>query len=163
VQESQIQEPVQVSTSSLKSTFALWTHLATMVNSWVLYALGVEPDWSSDIRRRIQDSSYIQEQYVLTHCSLSSEQSLQTQSHSLIHASNSDSAGDAFLCDSHSSGPVLDTGSLPQGLEKMPSPEQRSSLSRWADPAWQQNLSAETPDNGARKARLTNSLRLLLE
>ncbi|KAM4551656.1 von Willebrand factor A domain-containing protein 5B2 [Odontesthes bonariensis] len=112
---------------------------------------GVELDWSSDIRRRIQESSYIQEQYVLTHCSLSSERSLQTQSHSLIHASNSDSAGDAFLCDSHSSGPVLDTGSLPQGLEKMPPPEQRSSLSRWADPAWQHDLSAETPDNGERK------------
>ncbi|XP_028283907.1 von Willebrand factor A domain-containing protein 5B1 [Parambassis ranga] len=113
---------------------------------------GVEMDWSSDVRRRIQESSYIQEQYVLTRCSLSSERSLQTQSHSHIHASNSDSAGRAFLPDSHSSGPVLDTGSLPQGLEKMPPLEQRSSLSRWADSAWQQNLSAETSDNGTKKS-----------
>ncbi|XP_041848064.1 von Willebrand factor A domain-containing protein 5B1 isoform X2 [Melanotaenia boesemani] len=112
---------------------------------------GVELDMSSDIRRRIQESSYIQEQYVLTHCSLSSERSLQTQSQSHVHVSNSDSAGGTFLSDSHCSGPVLDTGSLPQGLEKMAPPEQRSSLSRWADPAWQQNLSAETPDNDARK------------
>ncbi|XP_031710850.1 von Willebrand factor A domain-containing protein 5B1 isoform X1 [Anarrhichthys ocellatus] len=112
-------------------------------------------DWSSDVRRRIQESSYIQEQYVLTRCSLSSERSLQTQSHSHIHASsNSDSAGGVFLPDPHSSGSVLDTGSLPQGLEKMPPPEQRSSLSRWADSAWQQNLSTETPDNGAEKSEL---------
>ncbi|XP_056246961.1 von Willebrand factor A domain-containing protein 5B2 isoform X4 [Seriola aureovittata] len=113
---------------------------------------GVELDWSNDVRRRIQESSYIQEQYVLTRCSLSSERSLQTQSHSHIHASsNSDSAGGAFLPDPHSSSSVLDTGSLPQGLEKMPPPEQRSSLSRWADSAWPQNLSAEMPDNGSKK------------
>ncbi|XP_037643006.1 von Willebrand factor A domain-containing protein 5B1 isoform X1 [Sebastes umbrosus] len=113
---------------------------------------GVEVDKSSDVRRRIQESSYIQEQYVLTRCSLSSERSLQTQSISHIHvSSNSDSAGGVFLPDPHSSGSVLDTGSLPQGLEKLPPPEQRSSLSRWADSAWQQNLSAETPDNGAEK------------
>ncbi|XP_054452706.1 von Willebrand factor A domain-containing protein 5B1 [Anoplopoma fimbria] len=116
---------------------------------------GVELDWSSDVRRRIQESSYIQEQYVLTRCSLSSERSLQTQSHSHIHASsNSDSAGGVFLPDPHSSGSMLDTGSLPQGLEKMPPPEQRPSLSRWADSAWQQNLSAEIPDNGAEKSGL---------
>ncbi|XP_014328160.2 von Willebrand factor A domain-containing protein 5B1 [Xiphophorus maculatus] len=111
---------------------------------------GVELDWSSDIRRRIQQSSYIQEQYVLTHCSLSSERSLQTQSHVHIHASSSDSAGGGFLSDTHSSGPVLETGSLPQGLERM-APSEPSSLSRWADPAWQQNLSADTPDNVAKK------------
>ncbi|KAL7387129.1 hypothetical protein ABVT39_018722 [Epinephelus coioides] len=114
---------------------------------------GVELDWSSDVRRRIQESSYIQEQYVLTRCSLSSERSLQTQSHSHIHASsNSDSTGGIYLPDPHSPGSVLDTGSLPQGLEKMLPPEQRSSLSRWADPAWQQNLSVETSDNGAEKS-----------
>uniref|UniRef100_A0A3B4V028 von Willebrand factor A domain-containing protein 5B2-like n=1 Tax=Seriola dumerili TaxID=41447 RepID=A0A3B4V028_SERDU len=104
---------------------------------------GTSP-WSNDVRRRIQESSYIQEQYVLTRCSLSSERSLQTQSHSQSHShihasSNSDSAGGAFLPDPHSSSSVLDTGSLPQGLEKMPPPEQRSSLSRWADSAWPQN------------------------
>lgn len=112
----------------------------------------MELDWSSDVRRRIQESSYIQEQYVLTRCSLSSERSLQTQSHSHIHASSiSDSSGGVFLSDPHSSGSVLETGSLPQGLEKMPPPEQRSSLSRWADPAWQQNLSVEAPENGSEK------------
>uniref|UniRef100_A0A3Q3EYF0 von Willebrand factor A domain containing 5B2 n=1 Tax=Kryptolebias marmoratus TaxID=37003 RepID=A0A3Q3EYF0_KRYMA len=83
----------------------------------------LELDWSSGIRRRIQESSYIQEQYVLTHCSLSSERSLQSHSHSHIHASNSDSAGGVFLSESRSSGPVLETGSLPQGLERMPQPE----------------------------------------
>lgn len=105
------------------------------------------------MRKRIQESSYIQEQYVLTHCSLSSEQSLQTHSHSHIQASsNSDSAGGVFLPDPHSSGSVMDTGSLPQGLEKMPPPEQRSSLSRWADTVWSQNLSGET-DSSAEKVR----------
>lgn len=103
------------------------------------------------MRKRIQQSSYIQEQYVLTHCSISSEQSLQTHSHSHIHASsNSDSAGGVFLPDPHSSAPVLETGSLPQGLEKMPPPEQRSSLSRWADAAWSQDLSGQT-DSSADK------------
>ncbi|XP_058492573.1 von Willebrand factor A domain-containing protein 5B1 isoform X3 [Solea solea] len=110
---------------------------------------GVDLDWSSDVRRRIQESSYIQEQYVLTRCSLSSERSLHTQSHSLIPASsNTDSAAGG---DPRSSGSVLDTGSLPQGLEEMPTPEQRSSLSRWADSGWQQNLSV-FPDNGAKKS-----------
>ncbi|XP_062260224.1 von Willebrand factor A domain-containing protein 5B2 isoform X1 [Platichthys flesus] len=104
---------------------------------------GVELNRSSDVRRRIQESSYIQEQYVLTRCSLSSERSLQTQSHS---------AGAAFLPDPQSSDSLLDTGSLPQGLERIPPLDKRSSLSRWADAAWQQNLSLETPDNGAKKA-----------
>ncbi|KAM8850216.1 von Willebrand factor A domain-containing protein 5B1 isoform 2-T2 [Spinachia spinachia] len=114
---------------------------------------GVELDWSSDVRRRIQESSYIQEQYVLTRCSLSSERSLQTQSHLHIQASsNSDSAAGVFLPNSHSTASLLETGSLPQGLEKMPPPEQRSSLSRWADSTWQQNLSAETSDNGTEKS-----------
>lgn len=118
-----------------------------------LLALGVEIEWSSDVRKRIQESSYIQEQYVLTHCSLSSEQSLQTHSHSHIQASsNSDSAGGVFLPDPHSSGSAMDTGSLPQGLEKLPPPEQRSSLSRWADAVWSQNLSGET-DSSVEKVR----------
>lgn len=155
VPETQALAPAQVSHSSSQLVFASYTLSAMAVKSWLLSPLGVELDWSSDVRRRIQESSYIQEQYVLTRCSLSSERSLQTQSHSHIHASsNSDSAGGALLSDPHSSGSVLDTGSLPQGLEKMPPPEHRSSLSRWADSAWQQNLSAETPDSGAKKARL---------
>ncbi|KAK1878412.1 von Willebrand factor A domain containing protein 5B2 [Dissostichus eleginoides] len=114
---------------------------------------GVELDWSSDVRRRIQESSYIQEQYVLTRCSLSSERSLQTQSHSHIHASShSESTGAVFRPDPLSSGSVLETGSLPQGLEKMAPLEQRSSLSRWADSPWQPNLSVENTDTGAEKS-----------
>lgn len=111
-------------------------------------------EWSSDVRKRIQQSSYIQEQYVLTHCSLSSEQSLQTHSHLHIHASsNSDSAGGVFPPDPDSSVSVLDTGSLPQGLEKMAPPEHRSSLSRWADTAWSQNLSGETDSSADKVSR----------
>ncbi|XP_028329442.1 von Willebrand factor A domain-containing protein 5B1 isoform X2 [Gouania willdenowi] len=112
---------------------------------------GVKLDWSSDVRRRIQETSYIQEQYVLTRCSLSSEQSLQTRTHSHLQASNSHSAGGAFLPKQRSSAAVLDTGSLPQGLEKVVPPEQRSSLSRWADTTWEQNLSAETAENVTNK------------
>uniref|UniRef100_UPI003AAF5C25 von Willebrand factor A domain-containing protein 5B2 n=1 Tax=Centroberyx gerrardi TaxID=166262 RepID=UPI003AAF5C25 len=112
---------------------------------------GVELDWSSDVRRRIQQSSYVQEQYVLTRCSLSSERGLQTQSHSHTHTSSiSDSAAGPFLSDPPS-GALLDTGSLPQGLEKLPFPEQRTTLSRWAESPWQQNLSAESTDNWAKK------------
>ncbi|XP_020489651.3 von Willebrand factor A domain-containing protein 5B1 isoform X1 [Labrus bergylta] len=120
-------------------------------------SLGVDLDWSSDIRERIQQSSYIQEQYVLTRCSFSTEPtnsvvSLQTQSHSHMPASsNSDPAGGVFLPDPHSPASVLDTGSLPQGLEKMPPLEQRPSFSRWADSGWQQNLSVETTENDAKK------------
>ncbi|XP_054623057.1 von Willebrand factor A domain-containing protein 5B1 isoform X2 [Dunckerocampus dactyliophorus] len=80
---------------------------------------GVELDRSSDIRTRIQESSYIQEQ--------------------------------SCLPDPTDPAPLLDTGSLPQGLEKMSAPEQRSSLSRWADSVWQENLSAETPVNSKKK------------
>ncbi|XP_077471056.1 von Willebrand factor A domain-containing protein 5B2 isoform X2 [Stigmatopora argus] len=105
----------------------------------------VEVDWPSDVRMRIQERSYIQEQYVLTHCSLSSERSLPTHVHA---SSSSDAKSRAGLTDPVSPAPLLDTGSLPQGLEKIPGPEQRSSLSRWADRGWQQNLSA---DSGGKK------------
>ncbi|XP_019712211.1 von Willebrand factor A domain-containing protein 5B2-like [Hippocampus comes] len=105
---------------------------------------GGELDWSSDVRTRIQESSYIQEQYILTRCSLSSERSLPTH----VQASSStDATSRACLPDPMPSAPLLDTGSLPQGLEKIPGPEPRSSLSRWADSAWQQNLSADTGDD----------------
>lgn len=106
----------------------------------------MELDWSSDVRRRIEESSYIQEQYVLTRCSLSSERSLQTHSH-FPAATNLDPAGGMFLPEAHSTSSMLDTGSLPQGLEKMSPPEHRSCLSRWADTALQQNLSVEMVDN----------------
>lgn len=134
------------------SLLVLYTFLVTVGKSWLLSTLGMELDWATDVRRRIQETSYIQEQYILTRCSLSSEHSLQTQSQSHIGASsNSDSVGGPLLPDPNSSDSVLETGSLPQGLEKMPLPEQRSSLSRWADSTWQQKLSAE------KKVRLSNT------
>uniref|UniRef100_A0A8D0CQJ0 von Willebrand factor A domain containing 5B2 n=1 Tax=Sander lucioperca TaxID=283035 RepID=A0A8D0CQJ0_SANLU len=138
VPETQISEPAQVSHSSMCLVVNRYinqdrTPHTVVVNVGILSTLDVELDWSSDVMRRIQERSYIQEQYVLTRCSLSSEWSLQTQSHSHVHtSSNSDSAG----------------------LEKMATPEQRSSLSRWADSAWQRNLSVEAPDNRAEKVRL---------
>ncbi|XP_077413737.1 von Willebrand factor A domain-containing protein 5B2 [Vanacampus margaritifer] len=109
---------------------------------------GVDVEWSSDVRTRIQESSYIQEQYVLTRCSLSSERSLHAR---LQASSSSDATSRACPPDPMPSAPLLDTGSLPQGLEKIPGPEQRSSLSRWADSEWQQNLAGGAADNGGKK------------
>ncbi|XP_034040010.1 von Willebrand factor A domain-containing protein 5B1 isoform X2 [Thalassophryne amazonica] len=112
---------------------------------------GVEMNWSSDVRKRIEESSYIQDQYILTRCSLSSEQSLQTHPHLHIHTSSiSESVGRSFLSEPHS-GSLMETGSLPQDLEKMSPPEQQTSLSRWADSVWQENLFVETPNNGAKQ------------
>ncbi|XP_072297521.1 von Willebrand factor A domain-containing protein 5B1 [Eucyclogobius newberryi] len=111
---------------------------------------GMDVEWSSDVRRRIEESSYIQEQYILTRCSLSSDHTLQT--HSQLHlntSSNMDVASTDF--EDSPSGSVLDTGSLPQGLEKMPSPEKKSCLSRWADAIWHQNLSAKPSEIGTKK------------
>nr|XP_061795330.1 von Willebrand factor A domain-containing protein 5B2-like [Nerophis lumbriciformis] len=108
----------------------------------------MDVDWSSDVRSRIQQSSYVQEQYVLTHCSLSSEQSLPTR---IQASSSSDTKRQACLSDPMPPAPLLDTGSLPQGLEKIPGPEQSSSLSRWADSPWQQNLSADGADSARKK------------
>ncbi|KAM9791699.1 von Willebrand factor A domain-containing protein 5B2 isoform 2-T2 [Syngnathus typhle] len=109
---------------------------------------GAEVEWSSDVRTRIQESSYIQEQYVLTRCSVSSERSLPTH----VEASSScDATSRGYLPDPMPSAPLLDTGSLPQGLEKIPGPEERSSLSRWADSAWPQSLLADTDDNSGKK------------
>lgn len=121
----------------LKMNFTL-IKPSTVVNHLpYMRSTGGELDWSSDVRTRIQESSYIQEQYVLTRCSLSSERSLPA------HAQASSSSDATCLPDPMPSAPLLDTGSLPQGLEKIPGPEPRSSLSRWADSAWQQNLSAD--------------------
>ncbi|KAJ0058707.1 hypothetical protein NL108_000440, partial [Boleophthalmus pectinirostris] len=114
---------------------------------------GMDVEWSSDVRRRIEESSYIQEQYVLTRCSLSSDHTLQTHSQSHLNTSYNMEATSDALEDSHS-GSVLDTGSLPQDLEKMPSPEKKSRLSRWADAMWHQNLSAKTSEVGTRKGYL---------
>ncbi|KAM6948207.1 von Willebrand factor A domain-containing protein 5B1 [Aplochiton taeniatus] len=109
-------------------------------------AAGGEVDWSSDIRKRIQQSSYVQEQYVLTRCSLSSERGLQSHTHSHAHTS-SDSAGGPYVLEPRLDPlALLDTGSLPQGLEKMPPPEQRTPLSRWGESSWQQTPPAESTE-----------------
>uniref|UniRef100_A0A4W5N5N1 von Willebrand factor A domain containing 5B2 n=1 Tax=Hucho hucho TaxID=62062 RepID=A0A4W5N5N1_9TELE len=108
---------------------------------------GGEVEWSSDVRRRIQESSYIQEQYVLTRCSLSSERGL-PYTHT---PSTFDSMGGPYPPDLLPI-PCLDTGSLPQGLEKMAPPEQRSTLSRWGESPWQQPPSSENTDSVSKKA-----------
>ncbi|XP_052319968.1 von Willebrand factor A domain-containing protein 5B2 [Oncorhynchus keta] len=108
---------------------------------------GGEVEWSSDVRGRIQESSYIQEQYVLTRCSLSSERGL-PYTHT---PSTSDSMGGPYPTDLLPI-PCLDTGSLPQGLEKMAPPEQRSTLSRWGESPWQQPPSSENTDSVSEKA-----------
>ncbi|XP_030631476.1 von Willebrand factor A domain-containing protein 5B1 [Chanos chanos] len=87
----------------------------------------------SDVRRRIQQEQYVQEQYVLTHCSLSSERGLPSCSPA-----------------SEPSVPAVDTGSLPQGLEKVVPPEPRG-LSRWETP-WQQTPPSDNTDPGAGRA-----------
>ncbi|XP_070976555.1 von Willebrand factor A domain-containing protein 5B1 [Oncorhynchus clarkii lewisi] len=108
---------------------------------------GGEVEWSSDVRGRIQESSYIQEQYVLTRCSLSSERGL-PYTHT---PSTADSMGGPYPTDLLPI-PCLDTGSLPQGLEKMAPPEQRSTLSRWGESPWQQPPSSENTDSVSEKA-----------
>ncbi|XP_077370398.1 von Willebrand factor A domain-containing protein 5B1 isoform X2 [Festucalex cinctus] len=108
------------------------------------HSAGVDVEWSSDVRTRIQESSYIQQQYVLTRCSLSSERSLHTR---VQASSSSDAPSRACPPDPMPSAPLLDTASLPQGLEKIPGPEQQSSLSRWADSEWRQNLAEDAADN----------------
>lgn len=106
-------------------------------------------EWSSDVRGRIQESSYIQEQYVLTRCSLSSERGL-PYTHT---PSTADSMGGPYPTDLLPI-PCLDTGSLPQGLEKMAPPEQRSTLSRWGESPWQQPPSSENTDSVSEKVGL---------
>uniref|UniRef100_A0A8C2Q4N9 von Willebrand factor A domain containing 5B2 n=1 Tax=Cyprinus carpio TaxID=7962 RepID=A0A8C2Q4N9_CYPCA len=57
-------------------------------------------DYTSDVRLRIQQDSYVQDQYVLTHCSLSSEKAFSSDSPQVESS-------------------VLGMGSLPHGLERM--------------------------------------------
>ncbi|XP_028649189.2 von Willebrand factor A domain-containing protein 5B1 isoform X1 [Erpetoichthys calabaricus] len=80
---------------------------------------GEEQRSSSDIRRRIRKASYIQDQYILTKCSVSS---------------------DAASLDEQGTG----AGSLPQGLEKV-SPQVGRSLMRW-EPHWKTTSCAQHPE-----------------
>ncbi|XP_051552961.1 von Willebrand factor A domain-containing protein 5B2-like [Myxocyprinus asiaticus] len=90
---------------------------------------GGETDYSSsDVRWRIQQDSYIQEQYVLTRCSLSSERAFSTVS-------------------PQAECSVLGMGSLPHGLERM-EPAQGRGLSRWESP-WAQNATSSGETDSA--------------
>uniref|UniRef100_A0A672RQG3 von Willebrand factor A domain containing 5B2 n=1 Tax=Sinocyclocheilus grahami TaxID=75366 RepID=A0A672RQG3_SINGR len=72
-------------------------------------------DYTSDVRLRIQQDSYVQDQYVLTRCSLSSEK--------------------AFSSDSpQAESTVLGMGSLPHGLEIMEPTQGRDGLLFAASP-----------------------------
>ena len=117
---------------------------------------GVEQDGTSGVRQRIQERSYIQEQYVLTRCSLSSERGVPTRPPSRTNASSVSEAagGPSFPLDSRP-GPLMEAGSLPQGLEKMPAPEQKTSLSRWSESPWQLDLSSESTNSSKRVRPIT--------
>ena len=115
----------------------------------------MEQDGTSDVRKRIQERSYIQEQYVLTRCSLSSERGLQTRPHTRTNTSSMSevAGGPSFPRDGARAGPMMEAGSLPQGLEKMPPLEQKTSLSRWSESPWQQDLSSESADNSSKRVK----------
>ncbi|XP_056336617.1 von Willebrand factor A domain-containing protein 5B2 [Danio aesculapii] len=94
---------------------------------------GGDTDYSpSDVRWRIQQESYVQDQYVLTHCSLSSDK---------VFSSVSPQAESS----------VLGMGSLPHGLEKV-EPTQSRGLSRWESPWTQNNTSSGDTDPPSVKA-----------
>ncbi|KAJ8011586.1 hypothetical protein DPEC_G00059790 [Dallia pectoralis] len=141
-----IEEALKEMSREISSEFSCAKNTDTVTST------GGEVDWSSDVRQRIQKSSYIQEQYVLTRCSLSSERGLD-YTHSQTDSMSGPHPPDPILTSGLDSGSLLDTcslldtGSLPQGLEKM---EQRSTLSRWGDSPWQQTFSENT-DSGSKK------------
>ncbi|XP_076837235.1 von Willebrand factor A domain-containing protein 5B2 [Brachyhypopomus gauderio] len=112
--DAEREDTVRRISREISSEFSCAPATDTTINS------GVEQDGVlSDVRRRIQMESYVQEQYTLTRCSLGSDRALP----SLLPPAESLSLG-------------LDSGSLPQGLEKM-QPHTRG-LSRWESP-WQQS------------------------
>lgn len=93
---------------------------------------------SSDVRWRIQQDSYVQDQYVLTCCSLSSERTYSTPSH-------------------QAESSVLGMGSLPHGLEKIEPPQGRG-LSRWESP-WAQNATCSGETTYGKVIRVVDLLR----
>ncbi|KAG7457066.1 hypothetical protein MATL_G00242680 [Megalops atlanticus] len=123
--QGDIEEAVREISREISSEFSCARPIETSSST------GGEGEPPSDVRRRIERASYVQEQYHLTRCSVSSEKGLPQGS------SSSDSAGPA----------PLDTGSLPQGLERMAPPEQRR-LSRWESP-WQQPAAAASDSTEA--------------
>ncbi|MBN3296887.1 VW5B2 protein, partial [Amia calva] len=97
---------------------------------------GEELETSSDVRQRILQASYVQDQYMLTRCSISSERGLPHGS------SSTDSPGGHDLS--------VETGSLPQGLEKVSQQEHRG-LSRW-ERSWKQTPLPQQTEALAAKA-----------
>lgn len=94
-----------------------------------MLSTGVDTDYStSDVRWRIQQDSYVQDQYVLTHCSLSSERAFSSVS-------------------PQAESSVLGMGSLPHGLERI-EPTQGRGLSRWETP-WTQNATSSGDTDSA--------------
>ncbi|XP_036410870.1 von Willebrand factor A domain-containing protein 5B2 [Megalops cyprinoides] len=120
--QGDIEEAVREISREISSEFSCARPVETSSST------GGEGEPPSDVRRRIERASYVQEQYHLTRCSVSSERGLPQGS------SSSDSTGPA----------PLDTGSLPQGLERMAPPEQRR-LSRWESP-WQQAAASDSTE-----------------
>ncbi|KAI7809549.1 von Willebrand factor A domain-containing protein 5B2 [Triplophysa rosa] len=111
--EGDFEEALREITREISSEFSC-AHASNNVGS-----PGGDTDYSSsDVRWRIQQDSYVQDQYVLTCCSLSSERAYSSPSH-------------------QAESSVLGMGSLPHGLEKMEPPQGRG-LSRWESP-WAQN------------------------
>ncbi|KAG1939474.1 von Willebrand factor A domain-containing protein 5B2 [Pimephales promelas] len=94
---------------------------------------GGDTDYStSDVLWRIQQASYVQDQYVLTHCSLSSERAFSSVS-------------------PQTESSMLGMGSLPHGLERM-EPTQGRGLSRWESPWIQNATSSGGADSASGKA-----------
>ncbi|KAL6458597.1 hypothetical protein MHYP_G00320690 [Metynnis hypsauchen] len=86
----------------------------------------------SDVHWRMEQASYVQEQYMLTRCSLGIERGLAS-----------------FSSPSEGLSLGMDTGSLPQGLERV-QPQGRG-LSCWESP-WQQNTTSSA-DTESEKSR----------
>ncbi|XP_058274626.1 von Willebrand factor A domain-containing protein 5B1 isoform X1 [Hemibagrus wyckioides] len=91
---------------------------------------------ASDVRWRMEQTSYVQEQYTLTRCSIGSERG----------------GFPSFtpLAECLSLG--LDTASLPHGLERV-QPQHSHSLTRW-DTSWKQNTTSSVEAESGKASRL---------
>ncbi|XP_018608680.2 von Willebrand factor A domain-containing protein 5B1 isoform X2 [Scleropages formosus] len=94
------------------------------------FSIAGEPESPSDVRLRIARASYVQEKYMLTHCSLSSERAdLSPESDSAVLLHNA--------------------SSLPQGLKRT-APSEPRGLTRWG--TWRQAASSDSTDSGSAMA-----------
>uniref|UniRef100_A0A8C9R8G0 von Willebrand factor A domain containing 5B2 n=1 Tax=Scleropages formosus TaxID=113540 RepID=A0A8C9R8G0_SCLFO len=95
------------------------------------FSIAGEPESPSDVRLRIARASYVQEKYMLTHCSLSSERAdLSPESDSAVLLHNA--------------------SSLPQGLKRT-APSEPRGLTRWG--TWRQAASSDSTDSGSAMVR----------